>query len=77
MIFLKPTVVRDSQRADAFTGERYDYILGEQQKAQPAPDVVLPDMESPTLPPRSAAENNPAPQQLEVELWPYREEGRR
>ncbi|MEX0958581.1 MAG: type II secretion system secretin GspD [Burkholderiales bacterium] len=77
MIFLKPTVVRDSQRADAFTGERYDYILGEQQKAQPAPDVVLPDMESPTLPPRNPAENNPASQQLEVEIWPYREEGRR
>ncbi|HEV8645564.1 MAG TPA: type II secretion system secretin GspD [Burkholderiales bacterium] len=52
MIFLRPTLVRDSARADAFTGERYDYILGEQEKAKPAHDAILPDMESPTLPPR-------------------------
>lgn len=52
MVFLRPTLVRDSQRADAFTGERYDYILGEQRKAQPAPSAVLPDIESPSLPPR-------------------------
>jgi general secretion pathway protein D len=53
MIFLRPTLVRDSQRADAFTGERYDYIIGEQGKVQPEHDPVLPDMNSPTLPPRA------------------------
>lgn len=64
MIFLRPTLVRDSQRADAYTGERYDYILGEQVKAKPAHDAILPDMDSPTLPPRSAPpaiEVNPPP----------------
>src|SRR3954470_1128482 len=35
MIFLKPTLVRDSRRADAYTSERYDYIVGEQEKARP------------------------------------------
>ncbi|MDO8464925.1 MAG: type II secretion system secretin GspD [Gallionella sp.] len=51
MIFLRPTVVRDSQRANTFTGERYDYILGEQARAKPVQDSVLPYMSSPTLPP--------------------------
>ncbi len=52
MIFLRPTLVRDTRRADSFTGERYDYILGEQAKSKPAHDAVLPDMDAPTLPPR-------------------------
>lgn len=51
MVFLRPTLVRDLQRADAFTGERYDYILGEQRKVKPEPSAVLPDIESPSLPP--------------------------
>jgi len=57
MVFLRPTVVRSSERTDAFTGERYDYILGEQRKAQPKPSAVLPNYESPSLPPRQS----PAP----------------
>jgi general secretion pathway protein D len=62
MIFLRPTVVRNSARADAFSGDRYDYILGEQRRLQPAPDAVLPDVVAPTLPPRpSQSEYPPAP----------------
>ncbi|HUF19933.1 MAG TPA: type II secretion system protein GspD, partial [Burkholderiales bacterium] len=75
MIFLKPTVVLDAQSADAFTGERYDYILGEQEKAQPAPDAVLPDMEAPTLPPREVPANR-STTPLKVEIWPYRDDRR-
>jgi general secretion pathway protein D len=75
MIFLRPTLVRDSRRADAFTGERYDYILGEEQTAKPAHDAVLPDLESPTLPPRTAPATRPAPPP-ETEVRPYRGEGR-
>ena len=71
MIFLRPTLVRDSRRADAFTGERYDYILGEQAKAGPAHDAVLPDMQTPTLPPRTAPATPP-----EIGVKPYREKGR-
>lgn len=57
MVFLRPTVVRSSERTDAFTGERYDYILGEQLKTKPKPSAVLPNFESPSLPPRQS----PAP----------------
>ena len=57
MVFLRPTLVRNSERADALTSERYDYILGEQRKVKPAPSAVLPDIESPSLPPRET----PAP----------------
>ncbi|HEX7812929.1 MAG TPA: type II secretion system protein GspD, partial [Burkholderiales bacterium] len=74
MIFLRPTLVRDSGRADTFTGERYDYILGEQEKAQPAHDAVLPDMRTPTLPPTRSAPPARAP---EVEVKPYPQEGRK
>ncbi len=52
MVFLRPVVVRDAKGADALSGERYEYILGEQRKAQPAPSLVLPDVEAPTLAPR-------------------------
>ena len=64
MVFLRPTLVRDAQRADPFTSERYDYILGEQGKAKPAPSAVLPNFPSPTLPPRQppAAADAPKPQ---------------
>jgi general secretion pathway protein D len=55
MVFLRPTVVRDSKRADAISGERYDYILGEQRKSRPPPSAVLPDSEPPSLPQRVPA----------------------
>jgi general secretion pathway protein D len=52
MVFLRPTVLRDAQRAESLTGGRYDYILGEQKKAAPPRSLPLPEMESPSLPPR-------------------------
>ena len=52
MVFLRPTVLRDAQRADSLTGSRYDYILGEQYKATLPPSPPLPGIESPSLPPR-------------------------
>lgn len=53
MIFLRPTLVRDSQGADAFTNKRYDYILREQLDARPMHAFMMPDVEVPTLPPRT------------------------
>ncbi len=50
MVFLRPTVLRNAQGADPLTNDRYDYILGEQRKAKPAPSAVLPEMAPPTLP---------------------------
>ena len=52
MVFLRPTVLREAQRAESLAEERYDYILGEQYKAKPPSSPPLPDMEPPTLPPR-------------------------
>jgi len=52
MVFLRPTVLRDAQRADSLTDSRYDYILREQMNAAPAHKAPLPDMAPPTLLPR-------------------------
>ena len=75
MIFLRPTVVRETRRADAYTGERYDYIVGEQEKSRPVHDAVLPDVEWPKLPPRPAPALRPPPP-MEIEIKPYRDQGR-
>ena len=56
MVFLRPTVLRDALRANPLTSERYDYIMGEQRRATPAHDVVLPDIPSPRLPPLPAGD---------------------
>jgi len=54
MVFLRPVVVRDARGADALSGERYEYILGEQRKSKSAPGSgLLPDVEAPTLPPKN------------------------
>ncbi len=52
MVFLRPVVVRDGQGSAVLSSERYEYILGEQRKARPAPSLGLPDVEAPVLPPR-------------------------
>ena len=52
MVFLRPTVLRDAQRADTLTAGRYDYILGEQARSQMPSSPPLPDLEAPQLPPR-------------------------
>jgi len=54
MVFLRPTLLRSAPSADSLSNDRYDYILGEQLKAKPAPSV-LPDFGAPTLPPRQSA----------------------
>jgi general secretion pathway protein D len=51
MVFLRPTVLRDTKRAESLTAGRYDYIIGEQIKAKPPARPFLPDMDAPQLPP--------------------------
>jgi general secretion pathway protein D len=58
MVFLRPTVLRNSEHADALTSDRYDYIQGEQHKAKLS-GTDISDFGSPSLPPRKDA---PAPQ---------------
>jgi len=55
MVFLRPTVVREAQGTDTMTSDRYNYIVGEQDKVKPAPSAVLPDIPSPTLGPQLPA----------------------
>jgi general secretion pathway protein D len=65
MVFLRPTLVRDSRHAEDYSAERYDYIRGEQEQARPAHDAVLPDVKSPVLPPLPPPQPK-APAQNEV-----------
>jgi len=58
MVFLRPTVLRDSDSAGTLTGERYEYIIGQQRALKPAVTPPLPDVDNPpVLPPRP----DPAP----------------
>jgi general secretion pathway protein D len=52
MVFLRPTLMRAGEAADPLSDAQYDRVLSEQKKASPRFNLVLPDMESPTLPPR-------------------------
>jgi general secretion pathway protein D len=50
MVFLKPTVVRSSAAAVGFTQDRYDYLLGEQEKMRPGERFFWNDPSYPQLP---------------------------
>ncbi|MEX2524378.1 MAG: type II secretion system secretin GspD [Gammaproteobacteria bacterium] len=50
MIFLRPTVVRDSEGAGAFSRERYDGLIDEQERTRSGRDYLLPDLDIPSLP---------------------------
>ncbi|HEX3632790.1 MAG TPA: type II secretion system secretin GspD [Casimicrobiaceae bacterium] len=50
MVFLKPTVVRTSSAGAALTGDRYDYLIGEQQRLSPGPRLFWTDPTEPRLP---------------------------
>jgi general secretion pathway protein D len=51
MVFLKPTVVRTSSAGASLTGDRYDYLIGEQLRLAPGPRPFWPDQTEPRLPP--------------------------
>jgi len=51
MVFLRPVVIRDSAAYGGVTTERYRQLLGEQEKSQPSPHPVLPEIQGPLLPP--------------------------
>jgi general secretion pathway protein D len=50
LVFLRPTVLREGQRADPLTSDRYEYILRERTHAVPPPHPVLPDLGVSSLP---------------------------
>ena len=52
MVFLRPTIVRGPVLGRAITGDRYDYIIGEQKSIKPDPNLwppVLPNLDFPQL----------------------------
>lgn len=55
MVFLRPVIVRDAQKAAAVSNARYEYILGQQQTSMPPNRPFLPDVAAPVLPPSYAA----------------------
>jgi general secretion pathway protein D len=50
MVFLKPTVIRTAAAGATLTNERYDYLMGEQQRLKPAERGFWPDPTVPELP---------------------------
>ena len=57
MVFLRPTVLRDSVQSGDLTNNRYDYIRGEQAAAgeKIQPGALSPAVDPPLLPPRQPA----------------------
>ena len=50
MVFLKPTVIRTAGAGASLTNDRYDYLMGEQQRLRPAERAFWPDTTVPELP---------------------------
>jgi general secretion pathway protein D len=70
MVFLRPLVMRESSTYGPVTSERYRQMLEEQNKAHIPPSLVLPDIETPTLPPAYGPEQNVPPQNAPAESAP-------
>jgi general secretion pathway protein D len=51
MVFLKPTVVRSGAATNSLTADRYEYLMGEQQRLKPLERPFWPDPDAPVLPP--------------------------
>ena len=58
MVFLRPLVMREKSTYGPVTSERYRQMIEEQNKARLPPSVVLPNIETPTLPPAYGPEQN-------------------
>ncbi len=55
MVFIRPSVMRDTEAPVGLTNERYEYIRREQAGLQPPSHLILPDIPSPVLPPIAPA----------------------
>jgi general secretion pathway protein D len=51
MVFLRPTVIRNNDQSVNLAGDRYGYIRNVELAAQPAPTILLPNINGPVLPP--------------------------
>src|SRR5688572_32868814 len=53
MVFLRPLILRDGASYRGVTSERYREMLEEQERAAIPPSAVLPDIQTPRLPPEA------------------------
>jgi general secretion pathway protein D len=53
MVFLRPLILRDSASHQGVTSERYREMLEQQERATIPPSSVLPDIQTPRLPPEA------------------------
>ena len=60
MVFLRPQIIRDTAGYQGVTADRYDYIIGEQQKSAKDARLMSGEPPVPMLPPRSLAPAAPA-----------------
>jgi general secretion pathway protein D len=61
MVFLRPQIIRDAAGYQGVTADRYDYVIGEQQKSADDARLMPGEPPVPTLPPRSEAPSLPEP----------------
>lgn len=59
MVFLRPQIIRDAAAYQGITADRYDYVIGEQQKSAKDARVMRGEPPAPTLPPRGVAPQAP------------------
>jgi general secretion pathway protein D len=60
MVFLRPQIIRDAATSQSITADRYDYVIGEQQKNAKGARLMPGEQQVPMLPPRGAAPSVPA-----------------
>jgi general secretion pathway protein D len=59
MVFIRPTILRDSLAASRLTNERYQLLLDEQERRSEEPIQLMKHEERPTLPPLEALQSSP------------------
>jgi len=59
LVFLKPTVIRTASDGRTITSERYDYLMGEQERSSPPERLFWQDRTQPTLPPEGTMPGTP------------------
>ncbi len=60
LVFIKPTVLRTTADGRSLTSERYDFLMGEQQRSAPPERVFWRDPTQPQLPPEGIMPGTPA-----------------
>ena len=74
MVFLRPTIIRNSEQSVNLAGDRYDYIRDAEIAGQPERTLILPNMDAPQLPPLQGGRIVGGPLAKQVEPVTYTEQ---